>query len=90
MNLARFVEIAELDKQSELDRACLLAFYHLKKGGVTEFNANHYVQWIDGHNFSRPNKTRLNERFQQSAPHRHEEPTKGTFQLRHTYLKELF
>jgi hypothetical protein len=88
VNLAKFIEIAELDKQSEVDRACLLAFYHLKKDRVTEFNATHYVQWIDGHNFSQPNKTRLNERLQQSTKTSRGN-TKGTFQLRHTYLKEL-
>lgn len=88
MNIAKFIEIAEFAKQSEVDKACLFAFYHLKKEGVTEFTVSDYAHWIEGNNFSQPNRTRLAERLKQH-PKTIKGSAKNSFKLRHEYLKEL-
>ena len=87
MTLDQFVSIAELADKSEVERACLLAFYHLNKSGVTEFNAGDYAQWIEGHNFSQPNKSRLNDKLQASP--QTIRGARGAFKLSHKFLKEL-
>jgi hypothetical protein len=88
VKIEKFIELAELAKQSEADRACLLAFYDFKKTGFSDFNADSYVQWIDGQNFSIPNKSRLNKKLKASTKTVRGAAI-GTFMLRHDYLKEL-
>lgn len=88
MIIEKFIKIAELAKQSEVDRACLLSFYYFKKEGFSDFNADNYVQWIDGHNFSIPNKSRLNLKLKSSNRTIRGAAT-GTFMLKHDYIKQL-
>jgi len=88
MTIEKFIEAAELSKQNEVDRACLFSFFHFKNNGFSDFNADNYVQWIDGHNFSIPNKSRLNDRLRASAKTIRGAAT-GTFMLKHDYIKQL-
>jgi hypothetical protein len=88
VNIATFIDRAELATQTEVDRACLLAFYHLKKEGVDEFTSTDYAQWIKGHNFSNPNTSRLTDKLA-ASPKTIRGSRKGAFKLRHEYLKEL-
>lgn len=87
MTITKFIDIAELAKQLEVERACLFAFYYLKREDVQEFDAASYSHWISDHNFSQPNRTRLNERLQGSS--KTIRGSKGMFKLKHDYLKEL-
>ena len=88
MNISTFIDRAELATKTEVDRACLLAFYHLKKEGIEEFTSSDYAQWSTGHNFSKPNTSRLTDKLQ-ACPKTIRGSKKGTFRLRHEYLKDL-
>jgi hypothetical protein len=88
VNIAKFIEIAEIAKQSIVDKACLFAFFYLRTEGVDEFTTSDCARWIEENNFSKPNKTRLTESLKQH-PKTIKGSAKSSFKLRHEYLKEL-
>ena len=87
-DLAKFIELSELANHTEVEKACLLAYYHLKREAVEEFTAKDYVTWIDGHNFSVPNVTRLTEKLK-ASPCTIKGSKAGIFRLKHDYLKQM-
>jgi hypothetical protein len=88
VTLAKFIAEADLANQTEISKTCLLAFYYLKKEGITEFTSADYARWIEGHNFGKPNTTRLTERLKKCRDTvRGSKP--GTFRLQHKYLLAL-
>jgi len=88
VKLAKFIVDADLANKTEVTKACLLAFYHLKKEGVEEFTSADYARWIEGHNFSQPNVTRLTKKLKKSTD-TIKGSKSGTFRLEHTFLKQL-
>lgn len=88
MTLAKFIELSELAKCTEVEKACLLAYYHLKREAVEEFTAKDYARWIEGHNFSVPNVTRLTDRLK-ASPHTIKGSKAGILRLKHHYLRQM-
>jgi hypothetical protein len=60
MNLKQFAEACALDKQAEVERACLLAFFYFRTTKIEEF-------WLTEYGFSAPNRTRLESNLRSSA-----------------------
>jgi hypothetical protein len=88
VTLAKFLAEAEFAKHGEVNRVCLLAFYHLKKNQVAEFTASDYASWIDGHPYAKPNITRLTANLRSSRDTL-AGSKKGSFRLHHKVIGEL-
>ncbi|HKV93741.1 MAG TPA: hypothetical protein VJW20_14430 [Candidatus Angelobacter sp.] len=59
MTPEQFNKACGLDSLSEVDKVCHLAFFHLKKSNVQEFNVGHAAKWLIASGGAAPNRTRL-------------------------------
>ncbi len=88
MTLARFVGECKLATLAEVPKACHLAFYHLKKEGVTEFSASDCAKWLDALNLPKPNPSRLTDNLKQSRDTVNGSKP-GLFRLHHSYITKM-
>lgn len=86
MNLEQFARKCELDKRTEVERACLIAFFYVRTEDIEEFTASDILRWFSEYGFAEPNRTRL-EKNLRSSPHTIR--GKRGFKLNHPYLTEL-
>lgn len=88
MTVEQFALMSNLDTLGELDKACQLAFFHLRNSSIDEFSASDCSNWLDGLGYGKPNKSRLEQRLAASR-----DTIKGTadglFRLHRTYVKKL-
>ena len=59
MQLLKYMEAVELAIKSEVERAKLLCYYHLKEEGEVAFSLPNISNWMEECNFSKPNTSRL-------------------------------
>lgn len=59
MQLLKYMEAVELAHKSEVERAKLLCYYHLKEEGEAAFSLSKISKWMEECNFSKPNTSRL-------------------------------
>jgi len=67
MNLKQFAEACALEKQNEVERACLLAFFYIRTTKIEEFTASDATKWLVAFGFSEPNRTRLEGNLKASS-----------------------
>lgn len=66
MNIKQFGAACDIDSQQEVERACLLAFFHLRTAKKNEFTAAEAAQWLADYGFATPNRARLDENLRRS------------------------
>ncbi len=59
MQLLKYMEAVDLAHKSEVERAKLLCYYHLKEEGEAAFSLSKISKWMEECNFSKPNTSRL-------------------------------
>ena len=59
MQLLKYMEAVQLAHKSEVERAKLLCYYHLKEEGEAAFSLSNISKWMEECNFSKPNTSRL-------------------------------
>lgn len=59
MQLLKYMEAVDLAHKSEVERAKLLCYYHLKEEGEATFSLSIISNWMEECNFSKPNTSRL-------------------------------
>lgn len=67
MNLTQFAEACGLNTLSEVERACLLAFFYIRTSNIEEFTAADVAKWFVAYGFSDPNRTRLERNLKASS-----------------------
>lgn len=67
MNIKQFGAACNIDSQREVERACLLAFFHLRTAKKNEFTAAEAAQWLVDYGFATPNRTRLDKNLRASG-----------------------
>jgi hypothetical protein len=67
MNIKQFGTVAEIGKQREVERACLLAFFHFRTAKKEEFTAAEAGQWLIDYGFASPNRARLEQNLRDSG-----------------------
>jgi len=67
MNIKQFGAACNIDSQPEVERACLLAFFHLRTAKKNEFTAAEAAQWLADYGFAMPNRTRLDQNLRKSG-----------------------
>jgi len=67
MNIKQFGAACDIDNQQEVERACLLAFFHLRTAKKVEFTATEAAQWLVDYGFAIPNRTRLDHNLRVSG-----------------------
>jgi hypothetical protein len=82
----QFSKACGLDSLSEVDKVCHLAFFHLKKNNVQEFNAAHAARWLIASGGAAPNRTRLEDKLRGS---RKTVRAPGGFRLTNDYVRDL-
>ncbi len=55
MNIKQFGAACNIDSQREVERACLLAFFHLRTAKKNEFTVAEAAQWLADYGFATPN-----------------------------------
>lgn len=64
--MEQFAEKAKLETCSEVERAVLLGYFHLKKNDLSEFSINQVASWFQSLHFASPNTTRLRKKIGES------------------------
>ena len=67
MNIKQFGTVCVIDSQREVERACLLAYFHLRTAKKDEFTAVEASQWLVDYGFATPNRTRLEQNLRASG-----------------------
>jgi len=66
MSLIQFVTASHFLEQTEINKTRLLAFYHLKVNGKTEFAVKDVTGWFETLNLAAPNTSRLKQNILKS------------------------
>jgi hypothetical protein len=66
MTIEQFKSACSLVSLTEVDKACYLAFFHMKANGIEEFTAADAARWLVACGSARPNQSRLDERLRVS------------------------
>jgi hypothetical protein len=67
MNIEQFGAACNIDSQREVERACLLAFFHLRTAKKNEFTAAEAAKWLADYGFATPNRARLDQNLRASG-----------------------
>ena len=68
-------------------KVCHLAFFHLKKANVTEFNVAQAAKWLTESGGAAPNRTRLDDNLQASRDTVRGQS--GGFRLKNEYVRDM-
>lgn len=66
MKLKTFEQLASLNGLGEVEKACYLAFFHLKTSQQAEFAVAHVAKWLEELHYSKPNLSRLRTNLRSS------------------------
>jgi len=66
VTLEQFVAACDLTSLAEVDKACYLAFFYLRKEKKEEFTVVEVEQWLVKAGSAKPNRSRLTERLRSS------------------------
>ena len=88
MTLKKFVDDSGLVFLSEVERACHLAFYHLKKAEQTDFSATDCCKWLDSLHLGKSNASRLAGNLK-VCRHTVKGAVQGCFRLHHNYINKM-
>jgi hypothetical protein len=83
----QFRKACGFDSLSEVDKVCHLAFFHLKKSNVTEFNIDQAAKWLTESGGAAPNRSRLADKLQASRDTVRGQ--RGGFRLKNEYVSEI-
>jgi len=86
--ITKFLHDCDFFSQPEVYRACLLAYYHLRVDGVTEFSTKDISSWFVDLSIPRPNESRLRKRLQDSGNVWRINKS-NTFRLHATYIAKM-
>ncbi|MGA2909106.1 MAG: hypothetical protein ABSE36_15495 [Terracidiphilus sp.] len=86
MNIKQFGAACAIDEQTQVDRACLLAFFYLRTEKKEEFTTADAAKWLFDYGYPNPNRTRLDDNLKASA-----KTIRGLrgYKLKLTYIAEL-
>ena len=85
--LDTFIDQVDFDSLSEVERACLIAFFYLKIDNVENFSASIAAGWISELGYPSPNSSRLAANLRNSKDVL-SGSSRGLFRLHRTYVKD--